>query len=160
MLRRTVDSDIAWAAEVVHWFDRATPSPADWALRLRNEALCHGVVERPGAEARFLCYLVEPNWVGRTAFLLIHGPDQQLASPLAADAVATFCRWAFDVWPLRRIYLEWLDVIPPPTALYGSAEVEGRLLGHRWVHNEYRDVILFAITPASVAVRPSAGRGL
>jgi len=148
ILRRTTDDDVLWAANTVRWHDRDTASPQEWHQRLHAEAAAHAVIDIPSLKFRYLFYVVSQNWTNGTAYLLVHCPDEQLEHPATTEATKAFVAWFFSVWPIRRLYLEWLDLVPIPAGLHDLAEIEGRLLEHRFVGGSYRDIVIFAFTEA------------
>lgn len=83
-----------------------------------------------------------------TAAFLIHIDREARSAGLGMLSVVEMLRYAFECYPLRKVYADTYEYNALPAALLRAAgfREEGRLRKHLWWRDRYRDLMRWAIT--------------
>ncbi|CAO5226684.1 GNAT family N-acetyltransferase [Frankia sp. AgKG'84/4] len=94
-----------------------------------------------------ICY--NPDLGLGTAYVGAAMLPSHLGSGLAIEPVKTFMNYVFDVWPMRKLYLEVpaFNFTQFASAQSENFRVEGRLIDHDYYQGRHWDRVIIAVYP-------------
>lgn len=126
----------------------AATSPEEFHARLWT-GVFHQVVavDRSNGERLGVLAGFGADWRNAHAHIAFIFTDAAQASGAAAVATVHFIDYVFDVFPLRKVYGEVLELNLPQfqSAIGRCAQVEGRKRLHEWYEGRYWDQVTLAV---------------
>lgn len=129
-------------------FGGATPSPEKVIASLWESVLAQFVVESAESGRPLgLVAITSPDFRNQFAYVSALGAPETQGTGLIAEAALLAFHYAFDTWPLRKVYMEATDdSFQAFRGGLGDLFVEeGRLAGHVFWNGRWVDMVIVAV---------------